>query len=204
MPLIQLNIQPDEQWQSPARMQRWLDLSRQRIELYWDQFLKRPIEQYVACDFELVIRTLVACRKQRVIDGDLLVEWGCGFGVITGAASLLGFDAVGIEAEQFLCDQSVEMLTEAKIPAEIWQGNFLPPGARKLSESSDPVVSLGHHCASAYAEHSLALDDFAVVYVYPWPGEEYFLSAVFNYFARPGAILVLYRGPYHIEVYQKR
>ncbi len=187
----------------PDPIVHWLKVSRARIELYWDNFRERPLPQYVECDFELVAAALLECRDRQWIDGSLFCEWGCGFGVVTGVAGLLGMDAIGIEAEAFLCEQAESLLRSASIPAEIWQGNFLPDGARNLAEDSDPLVSLTHFIPSAYETKGMSLSDFAIVFCYPWPGEEHFLKSVFHRYARKAAVLLMYRGPFQVELYRK-
>jgi hypothetical protein len=182
----------------------WLAGSRARIEMYWDHFSQKPLPQYIECDFDLVASALTQCVERDLVDGRLFVEWGCGFGVVTGIASLLGLDAIGIEAEEFLCAEARKLLEKHTVKAEIWQGNFLPAGARKLAEDTDPLVSLTHSIPPAYEKYDLPLEDFAMVFAYPWPGEEHFLRAVFNRFARAGALLLMFRGPYQIELYRKR
>lgn len=185
-------------------MLQWIAASRARIELYWDQFSKQPLPQYVECDFDLVALALYEVVQRDLIDGRMFVEWGCGFAVVTGLAALLGLDAVGIEAEEMLCVEGRLLLANNAISAEIWQGNFLPAGARQLAEDEDPLVSLTHTILPAYAEHQISIDDFALIFAYPWPGEEHFLRLVFDRFARRDALLLMFRGPYQIELYRKR
>ena len=204
MPLIELEMDLDDEQPLSDPIERWLEASRQRIQLFWDQFPQKPLAQYIECDFEWVTRGLQYCVDQQLIDGKLFVEWGCGFGVVTGVASILGLDAIGIEAEEFLCDEGKKLLNVNSIEAELWCGNFLPSGSAKLSMDDDPNVSLTHTCESAYSTNQMTLDDFAIVYVYPWPGEEHFLKSVFNRYARKDALLLLYRGPYHVELYRKQ
>lgn len=202
MSLKQLELEIDE-GPLPEPIEAWLAAGRARIERYWDQFPQKPLPQYIECDFDYVARALAACVQQELIDGNLFCEWGCGFGIVTGLAALLGLDAVGIEAEEFLCDQARELLDQNQIRAEIWQGNFLPRGASELAEEADPLVSLTHKIPAAYGTHDVLLSDFALVFVYPWPGEEHFLRAVFDRFARPGALMLQFRGPYHVELFRK-
>jgi hypothetical protein len=204
MSLIELDIELDDELPLPAPIEQWLATARQRTQVYWDQFVKRPLPQYIECDFEWVARGLEYCRQRNLPVGNMFVEWGCGFGVITGAAGLLGFEAIGIEVEPFLCEEGRKLLAANSINAEIWQGNFLPGGARKLADDTDPLVSLSHLSASAYEQNQMGLDDFALVYAYPWPGEEHFLRCVFERYARSKALMLMYRGPYQIELYQKK
>lgn len=204
MPLIELDLDYDDRSPLPEEIVRWLSAAQDRVQVFWDQFPQRPLAQYVECDFELVARALQHCLKNDLIDGRMFVEWGCGFGVVTGIASLLGLDAIGVEAEQFLASEAQQLLDTNQIKAEVWQGNFLPQGADRLAEEDDPVVSLSHTCEPAYESRGISLNDFAMVFVYPWPGEEHFLKAVFQRFARSAALLLLYRGPYHLELYAKQ
>src|SRR5690606_36064507 len=120
--------------------------------------------QYVECDFDLVSIALKECVDRELIDGKLFVEWGCGFAVVTGVAALLELDAVGVEAEAFLCEEARHLLTREGIKAEIWQGNFLPAGARHLADDPDPLVSPTHYIPPAYSDHDMSLEDFAIVF----------------------------------------
>lgn len=187
-----------------AEVAGWIAVCRERIQEYWDRFKEKPLPQYVECDFDLVGVAIERCLDRRIPDGNLFVEWGAGFGVVTGIAALLGLDAIGIEAEPFLCEQATELFNKHNVAGEMWQGNFLPRGAGDLAEDADPLVSLTHSIRPAYDTYEMSLSDFSMVFAYPWPGEEHFLRLVFDRFCRPGAILVMYRGPNHVEVYQRR
>ncbi len=188
----------------PTQVSHWLVAARRRIERYWDQFSEKPLPQYIECDFDLVAAALVECVSRDWIDGRLFVEWGCGFAVVTGIAGILGLDAVGVEAEEFLCAEGRKLLSRHGVDAEIWNGNFLPAGASRLAEDTDPLVSLTHELEPAYDRYDMPLADFAIVFAYPWPGEEHFLRLVFDRYARRDALLLMYRGPYQIELYRKR
>lgn len=204
MALREISLKLDDGLPLPAGLPEWIAASRARLELYWDQFSQQPLPQYVECDFDVVATALHEIVTSDLADGRLFVEWGCGFAVVTGIAALLGMDAIGIEAEEMLCVEGRKLLARQGITAEIWQGNFLPTGAKALAEDTDPLVSLTHAIPSAYGTHHMGLDDFAVVFAYPWPGEEHFLRLVFDRFARSDALLLMFRGPYHIELYRKR
>ncbi len=203
MPLVELELNiPDNPL--PDDVSAWLVAARERIELYWDQFSSKPLPQYIECDFDYVAAGLQECLRRDLVDGKLFVEWGCGFAVVTGIAALLGLDAIGIEAEVFLCEQARLLLAQREIPAEVWQGNFLPAGAVRLAEDKEPLVSLTHSIPPAYSNFDMSLEDFAIVFAYPWPGEEHFLRAVFARYARSNALLLMFRGPYHIELFRKQ
>ena len=203
MALRQLQIDVDPDQPLPDAIEHWLGACQARIDLYWDSFKEKPLPQYIECDFRVVAKAIESCVQNDWLDGRLFVEWGCGFGVVAGVAAAFGLDAIGIEAEEFLCDEARKLLAKSNLPAEIWQGNFLPGGARRLAEDTDPLISLSHDEPPAYAKYDMSIEDFAMVYVYPWPGEEHFLRLVFDRYARSGAVLLFYRGPYHVEVYRK-
>lgn len=174
------------------------------LQAYWDQWHRRPIEQYVACDFRDVYRAMHAIDQQQLAPGKLFCEWGCGFGIVTALAAGLGWDAIGIEAESFLVQRAKSFLRKRGISAEIWQGNFLPQGAERLAKRQANHASLFHRVPSVYEEKSLEVDDFSIIFAYPWPGEDYFLKDVFLHYAADQAILLMFLGPYEIEVYRKQ
>jgi SAM-dependent methyltransferase len=173
------------------------------LQAYWDAWHRKPIEQYVACDFRDVWRALATVRELQLAQGNLFLEWGCGFGIVTAMASQMGWGAIGIEAEPFLVSEARTFLAAEGIQAEIWQGNFLPSGSERLARHQSHHASLFHQVPSAYSQHDMQLDDFAFVFAYPWPGEDGFLKDVFREYAAPGALLLVFRGPYELELYRK-
>jgi hypothetical protein len=115
----------------------------------------------------------------------------------------LGFDVIGIESEWDLLQEGKLTARQWSVPVELIHGNFLPDGAESLAE--DPgLPSLGHAVPSAYELLGLDLDDFAIVYAYPWPGEDDFHEAVFDRFAAAGAMLLLFCGPNDIRLWRKQ
>jgi len=202
--LVLLEIDWDSESPIPQEIEALLAKADQRLQAYWDSWHRRPIEQYVACDFRDVYRAMHAVKSQELPIGNLFCEWGCGFGIVTAMAGILGWDAVGIEAEEFLVEQARQFVRSENIPAEIWHGNFLPSRAERLAKRQANHASLFHQIPSVYASQSLAVDDFATIFAYPWPGEDYFLKDVFRHYAADRAILVMFLGPYEIEIYRKQ
>jgi hypothetical protein len=187
----------------PAETELILEDADRVLQTYWDQWHKRPIEQYVACDFRDVWRAISCLTSSGLARGNTFCEWGCGFGVVTGLASQLGWESVGIEAESFLVEQAQRFLKRNRLPGEILHGNFLPPGSERLARSQSNHASLFHQIPSAYEQHDLELDDYALVFAYPWPGEHHFQQEVFRHYAGDGALLLMFLGPYEIELYRK-
>ncbi len=188
----------------PPSIDAWISLARREIELFWDQSSKTKKKEYVECDFRFVAGLLSLCQQTGLFPRHKLLEWGCGFGVVTGIAELLGLSAVGIEAERFLVKAALRLQRQGGLKGEIWHANFLPVGASELAESGDPRISLQFSSLpSAYELHDSHLHDFGCIFCYAWPGEEHFLKQVFDRFAAPSTALILFRGPFHAEVYRK-
>ena len=201
--LVLLEVDWDSESVIPQEIEQLLAKADTVLQSYWDSWHRRPIEQYVACDFRDVWRAMHAVRSQNLAPGNLFCEWGCGFGIVTALAAKLGWDAVGIEAEEFLVQQARGFLRSEKIPAEIWNGNFLPTGAERLAKRQANHASLFHQIESVYLSESLNIDDFGAIFAYPWPGEDYFLKDVFRHYAADQSVLILFLGPYELEIYRK-
>jgi hypothetical protein len=201
--LEELPLIIDETAPIPHSVEVFLSSSQELIQSFWDRWIDQPIEQYVACDFLEVWRALQAVQTNHALTGKSFVEWGAGFGVVTALGWLAGFSAVGIEAEAFLVSEGKKLFHKHQIQAELWHGNFLPERAEELADVQSNFPSLHHPMASAYAANDCELGDFSLVFAYPWPGEEHFQREVFRQFAAQGALLLMFRGPYQIELYRK-
>ncbi len=187
----------------PAEVQSWIRDAQRRIEVFQDCWEKTRIEQFVAADYQLVYQTLIWLLQTQPLIGNRFLEWGCGFAVVSALASQIGFDAIGIEAENDLLDQGRATIASWDVSVELIHGDFLPPGAEALAD--DPTLpSLGHGAGNAYEVLEMDLDDFAIVYAYPWPGEDDFHEAVFDRYAAAGALLVFFCGPNEMRAWRKR
>lgn len=186
----------------PPEVRSWISEARERVQAFQDRWDRPQIEQFVASDYELVYQALEWIGETGLADGRRFMEWGCGFAIVCALASRLGWDAFGIEAEAELIAEGRRTIRSWNQPVELVQGNFLPAGAEALAD--DPTLpSLGHPVASAYHDLGLEIDDFALVFAYPWPGEEEFFTDVFTRYARNGALLFQFRGPYDLWLWQK-
>jgi len=189
-------------WPVPTEVETLIHDSLERIERFQDNWERTRIEQFVAADYRHVYQALAWINQTQLRIGDAFLEWGCGFAVVTCLARRLGFSAVGIEAED-------ELIIEGRITAEIdhsavtlVSGNFLPPGAEDLAD--DPTLpSVGHTASCGYASLDADLRDFAIVYGYPWPGEDSFHAAVFDRYAARGGMLLMFRGPNDLRLFRR-
>ncbi|MEM9828712.1 MAG: class I SAM-dependent methyltransferase, partial [Planctomycetota bacterium] len=70
--------------------------------------------------------------------------------------------------------------------------------------ADDPTLpSLNHPQRDPYALIESDIDDFAVIYSYPWPGEEWFHRDVFDRHAREHAIHLQFLGPNDVCAFRK-
>ena len=77
---------------------------------------------YVSADYVEVYHALVKLQG-RV---ETVLEWGSGLGVVAIMASRLGFQAYGIEVEELLVEQAVQLADRYRSDAQFAVGSFIP------------------------------------------------------------------------------
>ena len=122
---------------------------------------------FVPSDYELAWRLISS------LPPGVFCEWGSGIGVIVGLARLAGHEAIGIELDPFLADQSRDFLKSQGLEVSIRTGS--------------------------YYELSVPADYY---YVYCWPGqartvEEHYLSLPDS-----PAKLIFCRGQSELKYYE--
>ncbi len=142
---------------------------------------------FVAADYDVVRNALILYRGP----GLRFLEWGAATGVITITADLLGFDAYGIELDADLVATARHLATRFDSRARFVAGSFLPSGYEWRSSDGDNRIGTLGVGPSAYRELGYALDDFDVVFGYPWDGEQELMIDLMNRYGRPDAILLL-------------
>ncbi len=186
----------------PSALAAQIKSARGEIEAFQDRWDRPQIEQFVAADYPLVYQCLNWTLQFQPRLGQRFLEWGSGFSIVSAIAAELGLNAFGIEAEPELLAMGRKTIQTWNVSVELVEGNFLPPGAAQLSD--DPMLpSLSHDVADAYQKIGLDLDDFALIYAYPWPGEDDFHEFVFDRYAASGALLMLFCGPNDIRLWRK-
>ena len=112
-------------------------------------------------------------------------------------AAMLEFTACGIEIEKDLVDASRRLADDFGLPVEFVQGSFIPSGAESrveeaYADNNAEYSWLITDADDGYEELELDPDDFDVVFAYPWPGEEYLITSLFEKYAAEGALLLTY------------
>jgi hypothetical protein len=157
----------------------------------WDAFDEhvrgRRFHPFVAADYDLVVDALIRYRGPNL----RFLEWGAATGVITIMADLLGFEAYGIELESDLVATARALAANFDSRARFAAGSFLPSGYEWRSSDGDRRIGTLGIGPSAYRDLGYALDDFDVVFGYPWDGERELMLDLMNRYGRADAILLL-------------
>ncbi len=154
---------------------------------------EQPTPAFVPSDFPAAYAALRALEASGLAPGRYFCEWGSGFGVVSCLAALLGFDACGIEAEGALVEAAGRLAADFGLPVQFACGNFLPAETARAAASGE-FAWLAAGGPSGYDALGLDLEDFAVVYAYPWPDEERLTATAFGRHSRPGAVLATYHS----------
>ena len=164
----------------------------------WDEHQNRPsFGAYVSADYAEVFDSLVNLKQTC----QTFLEFGSGLGVATIMASRLGYDAYGIEVESELVDYARDFADRFAPQATFATGSFVPDDF-----VFDPSSGAESYCTSindapAYAELQLGLDDFDLVYAYPWPTEHQLYRGIVREFGSPHCQLLIYDAREGILLY---
>jgi hypothetical protein len=184
-----------------ALLARLEALGREGGEIWrrFDREVRRhEFHPFVPADYERMLRLLLELRAP----GLRFLEWGSATGVITIMADLLGFEAYGIELDPELVEIARGLAARFGSGARFAAGSFIPPGYRWTPRTGDGRTGTIGTGASGYAELGHALDEFDLVYAYPWDGEEPLMHDLLRARGRTGARLVLHGGAEGVRVYR--
>ena len=168
----------------------------------WERFdrtvRERGFHPFVAADYEVVRAALLPLRAS----GSRFLEWGSASGVITIMADLMGFDACGIELDASLVETARQLAARHDSQARFAVGSILPAGYQWRSQEGDPRMGTIGEGPSGYLQLGRALDDFDIVYGYPWGGEAPVMQDVMQRYGRPDALLLLHDPNAGVQVYR--
>jgi hypothetical protein len=153
---------------------------------------------FVPADYHVVLDELMTHAKP----GLKFLEWGSAMGVITILADMLGFEACGIELDEQLVRHARELAASRGSAARFAAGSFLPTGYRYGRRTGDDRIGTIGTGPSGYLELGIPLDDFDVVFGYPWTGEEPVLLDLMSEYGRSDALLLVYSGNDGITTYR--
>lgn len=199
MPLqeIHLDLAPCE---VPAAVAGLIAEAGKRTGDFYDAGLGRRFPRYVPSDPLVFHRALVGLEDSGLLRGKVFCEWGCGFGIATAIASLLGFESYGIEIEPELADFATRLAGDLGIPLEILNLSYFPDGFEESEglggkDLITPARTATRGTVLATPTYDgLDPDEVDLFYVYPWPGQEELMFELFTALSSPGAILLMYLG----------
>jgi hypothetical protein len=143
---------------------------------------------FIAADYEQVVESLWPYRNS----GKRFLEWGSATGVIAIIADTLGLEAYGIELDPALVTTARALATRLGSAAQFVQGSLIPDGYRwRPSDGDDRTGTLGSG-RSGYLQLGRPLDDFDIVFGYPWDGESAMMRDIMRQYGRRDALLLLH------------
>lgn len=174
----------------PDLLTRLKELCHEGWEI-WDRFdvqvRGESFHPFVAAEYEVVLEALIPLREP----GRRFLEWGSATGVLTIMADLLGFEAYGIELDADLVEEARCLATAWGSGARFAAGSFLPTGYRFRDPRGDTRLGTIGEATSGYLELEHPLEDFDVVYGFPWSGEESMMLDLMRCYGRSDALLLL-------------
>jgi hypothetical protein len=153
---------------------------------------------FVAANYESVLDALIAQRAP----GLTFLEWGSATGVITIMADLLGYEAYGIELDASLVTTARALATRFDSRATFVAGSFLPEGYAWKPKDGDGRLGTIGQGRSGYLELGKSLDEFDVVFGYPWAGEAAMMHDLMRSYGAPGALLMVHGTDRGMEAYR--
>lgn len=179
-----------------ARLEALMEEGREFWHRFDSEVRQERWHPFVPADYDLVLDTLLELRAP----GLRFLEWGSATGVITIMADLLGFEACGIELDPALVATARELAARHGSGARFAAGSFLPQGYVWRPRTRDGRMGTIEAGPSAYPELGHPLDDFDLVYGYPWSGEEPMMQDLMRAYGRPGGKLLLHGGAERMRI----
>jgi hypothetical protein len=179
------------------RLEALCDTGWEIFDRFDHEIRQNDFHAFVAADYPVVLATLVELRAP----GRRFLEWGSATGIITIMADLLGFEAFGIEIDGSLVRQARELAARHGSGARFTTGSFLPTGYRWRPPGGDERLGTISTGESGYLQLGMPLEEFDVVFGYPWPGEEGLMLDLMRVHGRADATLLIHT-PSGIRVYR--
>jgi hypothetical protein len=182
-----------------ARLTSLLEEGRTIWSRFDSDVRQQRFHPFMPSDYERVLQALLSLRGP----GLRFLEWGSATGVITIMADLLGFEAYGIEIDAELVATARDLAERSESDARFAVGSFLPDGYEWKPDSGDGRLGTIGRGASGYPELGRGLEDFDLVFAFPWEGETPIMHDLMQRRAGSGASLLLYHSKEGIQVYRR-
>ena len=117
-------------------------------------------------------------------------------------ADLMGFEASGIELDDSLVRVARELAERSGSNARFVSASFLPLGWSWSPPDGDGRTGTIGQGTSGYLELGHALEDYDVVYGYPWMGEERMMHDLMRSHGRRDALLLIHTVESGVKIYR--
>ena len=157
---------------------------------------------------EMVFFALAEVTQRNLPPNRVFCEWGSGFGTATCMASLIGYEAYGIEIEEELVGLSRAIARRLRIPVEILCTSMFPKGyGAYAGELVTPKSLSGAQVVERrplrYDGMNIDIAEIGLFFVYPWAMEQELIRELFHAVAAVGAMLLVYHTDKDIRAYRK-
>ncbi len=203
MALVRVSL-PDDLPPAPPQVARFIADAQSRIDGFIDAHLAEPVNSFVPSDFALVYGALRHVADGGLAPGSRFCEWGSGAGVVACLAAMAGFSACGIEFELELVELAERLAHDHGVDVRFHHGNLVPTDGQEIAEQVGEFEWLAAGGPDAYDQMGLDVDDFDVIFAYPWPGERRVIEQIFDRFAANGALLMTYNGIEGVCLHRRR
>lgn len=200
--LTQIEVHPSSEHPLPDAVVAFLSDAGARIDAFFELWSKSSNLGFVPSDYEAVYAVPKSIRESNP-GVTRLCEWGSGFGVVVGLATILGYDAVGIEIDRRCVNESRSLLADHGLRGEILEGSFVPERYAVRHDVNTNGLGTILFGSRGIDEVDVEIEDFDLVYAFPWPDEQEMYSDLFARHAAVGAILVTYSALEGIRVKRK-
>jgi len=197
---VEVNLGPVQDL--PSAVAAFLSDARARIDAFFDLCRHLRNLGFFPSDYEAVYAVLKSIRESNP-EATRLCEWGSGFGVIAGLGTLLGYEACGIEIDGRCVIASRSLLQDHGVDTEILEGTFIPESYAESREMNTDGCGTVLDGPGAIDEVDVEIEDFDLIFAFPWPDEQEMYFDLFARHAAVGAILVTYSALEGILVQRK-
>jgi len=161
------------------------------VDKIWERNYQDPaFSEFVAADFPEVYRYLVLLRGRC----QTFIEWGSGLGTVSIMASLLGYQAYGIEIQPGLVNHANHLAAAYGAKCQFATGSFVPDHYNWNPEIGDDSFRTLEHSSDGYEELGMDLEEFDLIYAYPWQDEVGLFYDIAKQCGNGSAVLLTYNS----------
>lgn len=207
MPLTEIPLPPPDAT-LPENVASFIANTEARIDQLFATEQNKRTPRFLPSDPALFYNALAYITDEKIPVGKTFCEWGSGLGVNTSIASLLGYDAYGLEIETSLVKIAEELAADNAVPSATFVAtSYIPEGIETFkaidgTDLVDPDTPPSHDDLS-YEGLPHSADEFDVIFNYPWPGDQDFSHKFFEHIAAEGTVIITYYGDGEITAHVK-